>query len=108
MTTYVLVLCGSVTVLFVEPPHPIFAGGDVYRGNKWLAIVQLILVVIFFILTPTGLGDELFGIAPLNQFLDYLIVFGVAVAYGLILKLSWRYRVFDQYLHIHVDFEAIE
>jgi cation-transporting ATPase E len=107
-TTYALVLCGSVTVLFVEPPHPFFAGGDVYRGNKWMAIVQLILVVIFFILTPTGIGDELFGIAPLNQFLDYLIVFGVAVAYGLILKLSWRYRVFDQYLHIHVDFEEIE
>jgi cation-transporting ATPase E len=108
VTTYVLVLCGSVTVLFVEPPHPIFAGGDVYRGNRSLAIVQLILVVVFFILTPTGIGDELFGIAPLNQFLDYLIVFGVAVAYGLILKLSWRYRVFDQYMHIHVNFDGNE
>jgi len=108
VTTYALVLCGSVTVLFVEPPHPIFAGGDVYRGNRSLAIVQLILVVVFFILTPTGIGDELFGIAPLNQFLDYLVVFGVAVAYGLLLKLSWRYRVFDRYMHIHVNFEAHE
>ena len=108
VTTYALVLTGAVTVLFAEPPHPFFAGGDVYRGNKSIAIVELILVLIFFILSPTGLGDELFGIAPLNQFLDYLVVFGVAVGYGLNLKLAWRYRVFDHYLRIHVDIEAIE
>lgn len=108
VTTYALVLTGAVTVLFVEPPHPFFAGGDVYRGNKRIAIVELILVLIFFILSPTGIGDELFGIAPLNQLLDYLVVFGVAVVYGLTLKLAWRYRVFDHYLRIHVDIEAIE
>lgn len=105
-TTYALVLCGAVTVLFVEPPHPFFAGGDVYRGNKRVAIAQLILVLVFFILTPTRLGDELFGVVPLNQLSDYLVVFGVAVVYGLALKLAWRYRVFDQYLRIDVNIEV--
>lgn len=51
--THVLVFCGALTILFVEPPLPIFAGGDIYRGNKWPAAVVIVLVVIFLILTPT-------------------------------------------------------
>jgi cation-transporting ATPase E len=104
-TTYALVLCGALIVLYVEPPHPFFAGGDVYRGNKWPAIIQLILVSIFFLLTPTSIGKELFGIEPLKAPLDYVLIIGVALLFGIALKLVWRYLIFEKYMHIDLDYE---
>jgi cation-transporting ATPase E len=102
--THTLVFCGALTVLFVEPPLPIFAGGDIYRGNKWPAVVVLTLVLIFLILTPTWLGKELFDLQPMRGVWDYLIVLGTAAIFGLLLKSFWKLRIFDRYMKI--DSEA--
>ena len=101
--THVLIFCGALTILFVEPPLPIFAGGDIYRGNKWPAIVVILLVIIFLLLSPTGLGKELFDLQPLGSIVDYLIIIGTAAIFGLLLKSFWRFRVFDRYMRIDLD-----
>jgi hypothetical protein len=101
--THILVFCGALTILFIEPPLPFFAGGDIYRGNKWPAVVVIVLVVIFLILTPTWLGKELFDLQPLRKFGDYLIILATAVAFGLILKSIWQINVFDRYMRIDLD-----
>jgi cation-transporting ATPase E len=101
--THILVFCGALTILFIEPPLPFFAGGDIYRGNKWPAVVVIVLVVIFLILTPTWLGKELFDLQPLRKFRDYLIILATAVAFGLILKSIWQINVFDRYMRIDLD-----
>ena len=101
--THTLVFCGTLTILFVEPPLPIFAGGDIYRGNKWPAIVVIALVVIFLLLSPTWLGKELFDLQPLSSVWDYLIVLGTAAIFGLLLKAFWRFRVFDRYMRIDTE-----
>jgi hypothetical protein len=101
--THVLVFCGALTVLFVEPPLPIFAGGDIYRANKLPAIVVIILVLIFLILSSTWLGKELFDLQPLASILDYLIILGTAALFGLLLKIFWRFRVFDRYMRINLE-----
>jgi cation-transporting ATPase E len=101
--TQILVLCGALTIIFVEPPLPIFAGGDIYRGNKWPAVVVIVLVITFFVLTPTWLGKELFDLQPLRNFGDYLIILAVTALFGLLLKSIWRIRLFDRYMRINLD-----
>ncbi|UCD40654.1 MAG: hypothetical protein JSV69_08565, partial [Chloroflexota bacterium] len=101
--THVLVFCGALTILFVEPPLPFFAGGDIYRGNIWPSIVVIVLVAIFLILTPTWLGKELFDLQPLNNFADYLIILVTATVFGLLLKSFWRFRIFDRYMRIDLN-----
>jgi len=101
--THVLVFCGALTILFVEPPLPIFAGGDIYRGNKWPAVVVISLVLIFLFLSPTWLGKELFDLQPLGNILDYLIIIGTTAIFGLLLKTFWRFQVFDRYMRIDLE-----
>ena len=63
------------------------------------AIQTLALII----LTPTWLGKELFDLQPLGSLVDYLIIIGTAVIFGLLLKSFWRFRVFDRYVRIELD-----
>ena len=98
--TYTLIGCGALTVLFVQPPIRAFAVINQYRGNPWPAIVQIILVTIFFVLSFTELGNSLFDISPLASWVDYLIIGIVVFIWALILRSIWNNRIIRRYLDL--------
>lgn len=104
--TYTLIGCGALIVLFSDPPLKIFAVAEKYRGNNWSAIVELVLVALFFILARTNIGKELFDIQPLSRTVDYLVIVGVLILWFLALWSTWRYRLLERFLPHGSDFQG--
>ena len=98
--TYTLIGCGALLILFVEPPFQVFAVVNEFRGNRWPAIIEIVLVLIFLIFTFTDIGKRLFDIQPLQNPLDYFLVGAVILLWGLILRFTWRHRFFERYMHM--------
>ncbi|CAN5704424.1 HAD-IC family P-type ATPase [soil metagenome] len=96
VTTF-LVYVGVLLLLFVEPPHRIFAVVEPVSPDRrpmWLAIALgigylLVLVVpafrTFFSLQPMSLRDSLFTLAAV-------------IAWAVLVWIFWRYRFVDRFL----------
>jgi magnesium-transporting ATPase (P-type) len=88
--TYMLVISGLVLVVLLRPPVRPEVGGDERSGDLRPATLCLVLLLLVFAISSIPLADQLFGLTPLRQPLDYLIV-GVAVlAWALTTVLVWR------------------
>lgn len=101
--TYTLIGCGSMIVLFADPPFKLLAVAEKYRGNYWPAIIQVVLVALFFVLAQTELGFVLLDIQPLPRLIDYLIVAGGVTLWTGVLWSIWRYRILDRFLNLDSD-----
>jgi cation-transporting P-type ATPase E len=98
--TAFLVLCGLLLVLFVEPPSRARPG---HRGN-WLP--SLLVLGLFACLVAV------LAIPPLRTFfnlqalgpLDYLVVGGSVLVWGVLISLIWHFHLFERFFHL--DWQA--
>jgi cation-transporting ATPase E len=98
LTTFT-VLTGLILVIFVEPPHPFFAGGDELSPDKrptYLAFGLLLVFVGVMIITPVRNFFELI----LLGWDDYLIIAGVVLIWMLVLRRAYQHRWFPRFLNL--------
>ena len=97
--TTTTVLCGLVLILFVEPPAPLWVGGDALSGDRrpaWLALGMLALYGL--ILALPGLRES-FELVPLRAW-DVALIVGVVLLWGVALRVVWRRHLFERWLGV--------
>ena len=94
--TYTLVIAGLVLVILPRPPIRPRTGGDERSGDWRPTAVVLVLLVLVFVIAPIPLADELVGLRPLRQPLDYAIVGLAVLAWALVVSIFWRVRPLDR------------
>ncbi len=98
--TYALLVCGLLLIIFVEPPTKDFVGGDELSSDRrptWLAIGLFLLFLASFVISPVR---DFWGLMPLRQYTDYLIIGVVVIFWALALRYIWRARFLEKYLDV--------
>lgn len=100
--TYLVIGCGLLLIVFVEPPTPFWVGGDKLSGD-WrptvMAIGMFVALVVLLAIEPVR---HFYGLAIFPP-QDYLLIFAVIVCWALVVRYAWRRRVIERYLNL--DFE---
>lgn len=91
--THTLVISGLVLAVLLRPPlrRPTLVGmgSDERGGDPRPAAMIMVLLILVFVAASVPLADDLFGLKPLQQPTDYVIV-GLAVqAWVLLVNLFW-------------------
>jgi cation-transporting ATPase E len=87
--THALVAMGLFLVLFLRPPTRLLEGGSAKPGGRRFAIVFVVLLLAFLLVSMIPLAYELFALKPLQGPLDYATV-GIAVlGWALTLRFIW-------------------
>jgi cation-transporting ATPase E len=98
--TYALIVCGLLLIIFVEPPIKDFVGGDELSSDRrptWLAIGLFLLFLASFVISPLR---DFWGLMPLRQYSDYLVIGVVVIFWALALRYIWRARFLEKYLDV--------
>ncbi|MBK8034181.1 MAG: HAD-IC family P-type ATPase [Chloroflexi bacterium] len=96
LTTFTT-LAGLMLIIFVEPPHPFFVGGDVLSPDKrptYLALGCFLAFIVFNVYEPARRFFELIVLKPT----DYLIIGLAVLTWALILRQAWRHDWFERFL----------
>jgi hypothetical protein len=88
--THALVLMGLLSVVFVQPPLRILAGGDDFSGRWEPTLAALAFYILFHILTLIPLAQRLLRLAPLQSLQDYLLIFLVSFLWAVLVMGIWR------------------
>lgn len=94
MVTYTLIAMGSLLVIFVQPPLKILSGGAEFSGDWRPTLVVMGLFALFNGIVFIPIAQEFLRIFPLPQIMDYLVIAGVTVIWGVVLLGIWRSRWF--------------
>ncbi|MDQ3911321.1 MAG: HAD-IC family P-type ATPase [Actinomycetota bacterium] len=98
--TYFLMVCGLLSVIFVEPPSQFWSGSGEVSGDRrptWLAIA-LLFGVLLIAFVPTL--SQLFDLRPIQ--LQDMAVVGVAAAVWMFLvRWAWKRRLLERFLGIN-------
>lgn len=101
--TYIVTICGTLLIIFVEPPVKWWAGGDKLSGDwrpTYLTIGLLLLFVIFIIVPPLR---DFYGLSLLEKPSHYLVIVVAAIAWVFFLRQIWRSRLVDRYLNVKLS-----
>src|SRR5205085_1886907 len=87
-------------VMFVQPPARPYQAG--HRGN-WLPTLMVLglFACLIGVLTIAPLR-ALFNLQALNA-LDYLIIGGATVLWGVLLQTLWHFHLFERFLQIETN-----
>ena len=92
--TYTLVISGLLLVVFLRPPVRgptlVGVGGDERSGDWRPTAMVLVLLALVFVVAPIPLADQLLGLKPLRQPLDYAIVGLAVLAWAFAASFFWR------------------
>jgi cation-transporting P-type ATPase E len=95
----ILILCHLALLPFLKPPHRAWTGGEPYSGD-WrytiAAIVLTVLLGLIFVIPPVR---EFYELAALGK-RDMLFLGAVAIEWALILRMTWRLKIFDRFLGV--------
>lgn len=103
MMTYATITTGLFLVVFVQPPIPFFAGGDRLSGDWRPTILALALFVVMLISPAVPVLNDFFSLGGLRQPVDALIIGGVTLVWMLVLRFTWKLRLFDRYLEVNLQ-----
>jgi cation-transporting ATPase E len=98
--TYALIVCGLLLIIFVEPPTKEFVGGDELSSDRrptWLAIGLFLLFLASFVISPLR---DFWGLMPLRQYTDYVVIGVVVLLWAFALRYFWRARFLEKYLDV--------
>ena len=98
LTVYSMMI-GLMLILFVEPPTMWFVAGDKYSGDRRPTIMAGILGTIFAVVMLVPGLRRFFEILPLGAE-DYAITAATAILCMLVLRVIWRQRLFERFLHL--------
>jgi len=90
VVTHTLVCIGLLLVVFARPPVKWLAGGDRLTQDRRPTILAAVLFVIWNIFVWLPIVQRYISVSPLASLQDYLIVWGVALLWGLLIQLVWR------------------
>jgi cation-transporting ATPase E len=92
VTAYIVVACGLLLLVFVQPPTRAWVGGDVLSGDKRPALLAIGLTILFIVISFIGLAQHFLHVAPLRQVADYAAVALIAAVWAFVLRFIWRAR----------------
>ncbi len=96
------IFCGLLLVVFVEPPYEWWSGGSACNHDRRPALLSLGLLVFFMTFLFIPGARSFFDFSPMQPY-DYLIIGGVAVAWGLLLRWFWRARLMDRFFEVDLS-----
>ena len=103
MMTYATITTGLFLVVFVQPPIPFFAGGDRLSGDWRPTILALALFVVMLISPVVPILNNFFNLGGLRQPVDALIIGGITLVWMLVLRFTWKLRLFDRYFEVDLQ-----
>ena len=98
--TYTMIVLGILLIIFVEPPSEVWVGGDVLSGDWRPTVLAVGLLILFGLFLIVPVLREFYGLIPLRQPADYLVIGLAVVLWMLLLRLAWRARLVDRYLNV--------
>jgi cation-transporting ATPase E len=101
--SYMMIICGLLLIIFVEPPTEAWVGGDTLSGDPrptWLAIGMFIALIVFMVVPPLR---DLYDLVLFPHVVDYLVIAVVAVMWAFSVRFIWRRRLIDRYLNIDLS-----
>ncbi|MDQ7824175.1 MAG: HAD-IC family P-type ATPase [Candidatus Eremiobacteraeota bacterium] len=100
--THFTILSGLLLVVFAEPPHPLFTGGNPLSSDKkpaYLVLAIFVLYVASLAFRQLHLPLEVLRLSPL----DYLLIALLTVFWALMLRGAWRRRLLERFLQMDFD-----
>jgi cation-transporting ATPase E len=94
------IFCGLLLVIYAQPPLKFFVGGDKFSGDWRPTIMAGVILAGFFVVMAIEPFRKLFDLYPLSL-LQFLIIAGAALLYGLILMFVWRKKLLDRMLGVN-------
>ena len=98
LTTF-SILCGLLLLPFVEPPTRLWTGGSKLSGDWRPTLLALGLLVGYATLLVIPPLRAFFALTALDG-RSYLLIGLAALAWALILRFTWRTRLFERYLQL--------
>lgn len=103
MLTYMVVVCGLLLIIFVEPPTEWWVGGDVLSGDWRPTYMAGGLLLLFGLFIAVPLLRDFYGLIPLRHPGHYLFIALVAAVWVVGLRFVWRLRLVDRYLNVDLS-----
>jgi cation-transporting ATPase E len=97
--TSFLVFAGLLLVVFVEPPIRLFAVIEPRTPDRRPAVMAVVLAVAYVLVLATPLGRTIFSLGELGPG-ELAIATFAAMAYAVLLGLTWRHRLVERFLGI--------
>jgi len=101
--TYIIIICGILLVIFVEPPTKWWAGGDVLSGDWRPTLLSIGLIFLFFVFLATPALREFYGLTLLRQSNHYVVIALAVIIWVFILRFVWRARLVERYLNMNLS-----
>ncbi len=104
--SYVAITCGTLLLIFVEPPTQWWVGGDKLSGDwrpTFLAIGLLILFILFLLIPPLR---DFYGLTLLRKPSHYLMIMLATIGWIFLTRFLWRTRLVDRYLNVSLKNDA--
>jgi cation-transporting ATPase E len=102
--TYIIIICGILLIIFVEPPTKWWAGGDVLSGDWRPTLLAIGLLILFFVFLAIPTLREFYGLSLLRQPYHYVVIALAAIIWVFVLRFIWRARLIERYLNF--DFSS--
>jgi cation-transporting ATPase E len=99
------ILCGLLLLPFTVPPNKFFTGGERLRGDWRPTLLAIGLTALFALIAVVPLGRTLFDLYPL-PFVHYLLLGGLTVLWGLIVRTIWRGQLLERFFGMSLDGEG--
>ncbi len=95
----ILIYCGLLLIPFLKPPSGFWEGGAPRSGDWRYTLTALAMLLLYFVIVL---------IPPLRQIVDlawlgisgYVMLGGVALGWGLLLRTMWRQHLLDRFLGV--------
>jgi len=97
--TYVIIICGILLVVFVEPPTKWWSGGDVLSGDWRPAMLAIGLLLLFIVFLVTPFLRDFYRLTLLRQTDHYVIIAVAVIIWLFVLRFVWRARLVERYLN---------
>jgi cation-transporting ATPase E len=93
---------GLILIIFVEPPHEFFVGGDEYSGDIRPTIVAGVMLLIYFaiaLIEPLRSSFEMISMSIEG----YIIIGLITLIWALTLRIAWRKNWLGRFLEIDLS-----
>jgi cation-transporting ATPase E len=94
-----LVLAGLLLVIFVEPPTKWWTGGDELSGDWKPAIMAVLLIIGFFIVSAAPFLRNIFALTEMTPF-EWVLVCGTTLLWMFAVRFFWRHSLTARFLGI--------
>lgn len=94
-----LVLAGLLLVIFVEPPTPWWTGGDELSGDWKPAVMVVLLMIAFFVISAVPELRSIFALSQLTR-VEWTLTIGTTTLWLFAVRFFWRHNITARFLGI--------